>query len=75
MTMSFSFAEIQDITLKNSAFSQSFNLPGSKKNNEVFDYYYDVSSIPTNFNPNEKFPAIILGTDKKSYKAIFVSRT
>ena len=59
MTMSFSFAEIQDITLKNSAFSQSFSLPGTKKNNEVFDYYYDVNSIPTNFNPNEKFPAII----------------
>jgi hypothetical protein len=59
MTMSFSFAEIQDITVKNSAFSQSFNLPGSKTNNEVFDYYYDVSSVPTNFNPNTKFPAII----------------
>ena len=59
MTMSFSFAEIQDITAKNSAFSQSFNLPGSKTNNEVFDYYYDVNSVPTNFNPNTKFPAII----------------
>jgi hypothetical protein len=59
MTMSFSFAEIQDITLKNSAFSQSFNLPGTKTNNNVFDYYYDVNSVPTNFNPNEKFPAII----------------
>ena len=59
MSMSFSFAEIQDITLKNSAFSQSFNIPGTKSNNEVFDYYYDVNSVPTNFNPNEKFPAII----------------
>jgi hypothetical protein len=59
MFMSFSFAEIQDITLKNSAFSQSFNLPGTKNNNEVFDYYYDVNSVPTNFNPNTKFPAII----------------
>jgi hypothetical protein len=59
MTMSFSFAEIQNITTKNSAFSQSFNLPGSKSNNAVFDYYYDVNSVPTNFNPNTKFPAII----------------
>jgi len=59
MTMSFSFAEIQDITVKNSAFSQSFSLPGTKNNNEVFDYYYDVNSVPTNFNPNTKFPAII----------------
>lgn len=54
-----SFAEIQNITLKNSAFSQSFQLPGSKSNNEVFDYYYDISSVPTNFNPNQKFAAIM----------------
>jgi hypothetical protein len=59
MFMSFSFAEIQDITLKNSAFSQSFKLPGTKTNNAVFDYYYDINSVPTNFNPNTKFPAII----------------
>lgn len=54
-----SFAEIQNITSKNSAFSQSFQLPGSKSNNEVFDYYYDISSVPTNFNPNQKFAAIV----------------
>lgn len=54
-----SFAEIQNITQKNSAFTQSFQLPGTKRNNQVFDYYYDVSSLPTNFNPNQKFPAII----------------
>jgi hypothetical protein len=59
LVFSYSFAEIQNITAKNSAFSQSFQLPGTKSNNEVFDYYYDVNSIPTNFNPNEKFPAII----------------
>jgi len=54
-----SFAEIQNITSKNSAFSQSFQLPGTKSNNEVFDYYYDISSVPTNFNPNQKFSAIV----------------
>lgn len=59
VNMSFSFSEIQDITTKNSAFSQSFNLPGTKTNNEVFDYYYDINSVPTNFNPNTKFPAIM----------------
>jgi len=57
--LSLSFAEIQNITQKNSAYSQSFTLPGTKQNNKVFDYYYDVSSVPTNFNPNTKFPAIL----------------
>jgi len=57
--MSISFAEIQNITTKNSAFSQTFQIPGTKVNNDVFDYYYDISSTPINFNPNNKFPAII----------------
>jgi hypothetical protein len=57
--MNISFSEIQNITSKNSAFSQSFQLPGTKVNNQVFDYYYDISSTPINFNPNNKFPAVM----------------
>ena len=59
LLLNFSFAEIQDITQKNSAFSQSFQVPGTKNNNEIFNYYFDISSIPFSFNPNQKFPAII----------------
>ena len=57
--MGFSFAELQDITQKNSAFSQSFNLPGTKNNNEIFNYYYNVSALPLDFNPNNKFETIL----------------
>lgn len=59
LLLNISFAEIQDITKKNSAFSQSFQIPGTKNNNEIFNYYYDISSIPFSFNPNQKFPAIL----------------
>lgn len=59
LLLNFSFAEIQNITTKNSAFSQSFQIPGTKNNNEIFNYYYDISSIPFSFNPNQKFPAIL----------------
>lgn len=59
LNMSFSFAEIQDVTQKNSSFSQSFSLPGTKTNNQIFDYYYNLNSLPVNFDPNKKFPAII----------------
>ena len=58
--LSLSFAELQDITKKNSAFSKGFALPGSKKNNEIFNFFYDLNAIPTDFNPNNKFPAQIL---------------
>ena len=57
--MEFSFAELQDITQKNSAFSQSFNLPGTKNNNDIFNYYYNVSALPLDFNPNNKFETIL----------------
>lgn len=58
--LSLSFAELQDITKKNSTFSKGFALPGSKKNNEIFNYFYDLNAIPTNFNPNDKFDAQLL---------------
>ena len=59
LNMNFSFAEIQDPTQKNSSFSQTFNLPGTKTNNEIFDFYYDINTVPINFDPNKKFEAII----------------
>ena len=57
--MSFSVGEIQDITSKNSGYSKSFTLPGTKNNNDIFNYYYDVNSVPLDFDPNDKFDAII----------------
>ena len=58
--LSLSFAELQDITKKNSNFSKAFSLPGSKKNNQVFNFFYDLNAIPTTFNPNNKFNASLL---------------
>lgn len=53
-------AEIQDITKKNSGYSKQFTLPGTKFNNEVFNFYYDLNALPTSFNPNNKFNATLL---------------
>ena len=58
--LSLSFAELQDVTKKNSNYSKSFSLPGSKKNNEVFNFFYDLNSVPTTFNPNNKFEAVLM---------------
>jgi hypothetical protein len=58
--LSLSFAELQDITKKNSNFSKAFSLPGSKKNNQVFNFFYDLNAIPTDFNPNNKFDATLM---------------
>ncbi len=58
--MSFSFAEIQDITAKNSAYSKSFTIPGTKNNNDIFNYFYNLNSTPLDFDPNNKFDASLL---------------
>jgi hypothetical protein len=58
--LSLSFAELQDITKKNSNYSKAFSLPGSKKNNLVFNFFYELNSIPTTFDPNNKFEASLL---------------
>ena len=59
INMNYSFAEVQDITKKNSGYSQSFKLPGTKNNNQIFNYYYNLNQIPTTFNPNQKYETII----------------
>jgi len=55
ITMEVSFAEIQDITKKNSAFTQEFNVPGTKQNNYVFNYFYDINTVALDWNPKRKF--------------------
>jgi hypothetical protein len=53
----YSFAEIQDITQKNSTFTKSFSIPGSKNNNDIFQHYYDFNSALTDYDIRDIFPA------------------
>jgi hypothetical protein len=58
--MEISFAEIQDITKKNSAFTQEFKVPGSKNNNYIFNYFYDINTVALDWNPKKKFEADLI---------------
>ena len=60
ITIDLSFAEVQDITKKNSAFTKEFNVPGSKNNNYIFNYFFDFNQVPLDFTPTRKFEAEIL---------------
>lgn len=55
-----SFAEIQDITRKNSSYSKEFKVPGSNNNNYIFNYFFDLNQSFTNWNPKKKFEADLL---------------
>lgn len=58
--LEYSYAEIQDITSKNSTFTKSFSLPGSKENNDIFQHYYDVNSSMTDYDIRDVFEAEII---------------
>ena len=55
-----SFAEIQDITKKNSAYTQEFKVPGTNNNNYIFNYFFDINTVYLNWNPKKKFEADLL---------------
>jgi hypothetical protein len=55
-----SFAEIQDITKKNSAFTKEFRVPGSTNNNDIFNYFFDINSVALDWNPKRKFEAQLI---------------
>ena len=57
ITASISIAEVQDISQKNSSFTQDFDLPGSKTNNRVFQHFYNINSVQTNYDARNKFSA------------------
>lgn len=59
ITLDVSFLEVQDITKKNSPYSQTFKLPGSKNNNNIFNAFYDFNSSPVDYSPLQKFNAEI----------------
>ena len=45
-----SFAEIQDITSRNSGYSQTFRVPGTPINNQFFNYMFDINADGLTFD-------------------------
>jgi uncharacterized delta-60 repeat protein len=59
VNLNMSFSEIQDITSKNSGFSQSFRLPGTRDNNTFFNYMFDVNADNLTFNIQQSVPCTL----------------
>ncbi len=68
IVLELSFAEVQDITKKNSVFTQSFKLPGSKNNNNIFNHFYETSASVFDFDLKQKFEAELLNNGETLYK-------
>ena len=50
INLNLSFAEIQDVTSRNSGYSQTFRVPGTKKNNGFFNYMFNVNADNLTFD-------------------------
>jgi len=61
-----SFAELQDISKRNSDYSVGVKLPGSKKNNRFFEDFYNVDTQSLYFDVTNKVQCQIL-IDDESY--------
>jgi uncharacterized delta-60 repeat protein len=66
ITINKSFAEIEDISKRNSDYSLGVKLPGSKRNNRFFEDFFNVDSIGLYFDPLKKVPCNVL-IDDESY--------
>lgn len=65
IVLSFSLADIQDLSKRNAAFSKTIILPGSKKNMEILSHLYNVNVEfdTATFPIDRKIPAYILQND------------
>lgn len=66
ITINKSFAEIQDISKRNSDFSIGVRLPGSKKNNRFFENFFNVDNQSLYFDATKKVQCQVL-IDDESY--------
>lgn len=62
-----SFAELQDISKRNSEYSIGLSLPGSKKNNTFFEGFFNVDNDTLYFNPSKRVPCQVLLNDQSYF--------
>jgi len=62
-----SFAELQDISKRNSDYSIGLTLPGSKKNNRFFENFFNVDTQSLYFNVLQKVPCQVLLNDQSYF--------
>lgn len=59
-----SFAEVQDISKRNSDYSVGLQLPGSKKNNRFFENFFNVDQQTLFFDVTKRVPIDVLINDE-----------
>lgn len=63
-----SFSELQDIAKKNSDYSIGLSLPGSKRNNQFFESFFNVDSVSLYFNSTKRVECQVLLNDQSYFR-------
>ncbi len=63
-----SFSELQDIAKKNSDYSIGLSLPGSKRNNQFFESFFNVDSVSLYFNATKRVECQVLLNDQSYFR-------
>lgn len=57
-SLNYAIADIRDPASRNSSYSKTIKIPGSKRNNIIFAHIFEIN-IDCNFNPNLKTPFVL----------------
>jgi len=63
-----SFSELEDISKKNSDYSIGLSLPGSKRNNQFFESFFNVDSVSLYFNATKRVECQVLLNDQSYFR-------
>jgi hypothetical protein len=65
-SLNFSIADVRDISKRNTTYSKTITIPGTKNNNNAFSNIFELGSVPVfnKFNPNKKVKAVLLYDDQ-----------
>ena len=59
ISLTYSIADIKDISKRNGSYSQSFTVPASKNNNKLFNHIFNIGA-DSSFDPGKKTPSYLL---------------
>lgn len=59
LPLNFSIADIRYLEKRNSSYSKDFTIPGTKKNNRIFNHIFEIDSDSA-FNPKKRIPCYVL---------------
>ena len=70
--MNYAISDIRDISKRTGSFSKTVTLPGTKNNNQLLNYYFDVNILDGTFSVNKVQECVVLKNNVPITKNAFL---